>query len=158
MSNEQQARGETFLPNTPEHESTLIPRRDAIMHIDELLRPSVGADLSRPAPIYRPAPPIPLLDYSVNDHYSVPSGASCELDADGHCVTCSDEALPARVLRVDQESGLAQVSVVGTRFIASPKETIEEIDITLVDSVAPGDILLVHGGVAIAHQGEASHE
>jgi hypothetical protein len=33
------------------------------------------------------------------------SDASCELDADGHCVTCSDEALTARVLRVDQETG-----------------------------------------------------
>jgi hydrogenase maturation factor len=84
--------------------------------------------------------------------YRVPSGASCELDAEGyyaHCATCSDEALPARVLRVDQESGLALVSV---------KETVEEIDITLVDSVAPGDLLLVHGGVAIAHQGESNDE
>ncbi|HEY6408220.1 MAG TPA: HypC/HybG/HupF family hydrogenase formation chaperone [Ktedonobacteraceae bacterium] len=81
--------------------------------------------------------------------YRVPSGTSCELDAEGHCVTCSDEALPARVLRVDQEHGLA---------LASVKDTVEEIDITLVDSVAPGDILLVHGGVAIAHQGEASNE
>jgi hydrogenase assembly chaperone HypC/HupF len=79
--------------------------------------------------------------------YRVPSGASCGLDAEGHCITCSDEALPAKVLRVDQESGLAMVSV---------KNTIEEIDITLVDSVAPGDMLLVHGGVAIAHQDEAS--
>ena len=158
MSNKQQARVETFLPNTLEHESTLFPRRDPIMHSNELLQPSVGADLSRPPPIDRPSQPIPLLDSFVNDHDRVPSGANCELDADGHCVTCSDEALPARVLWVDQESALAQVSVVGTRSIASPKETVEEIDITLVDTVAPGDILLVHGGVAIAHQGEASHE
>ena len=98
---------------------------------------------------------------------------SCEFDAEGypaslaHCATCSDEALPARVLRVDQERGLALVSVVGTRFIApvvgtrfiaSPNETVEEIDISLVDSVAPGDLLLVHGGVAIAHQSEAHDE
>src|SRR5579859_4597829 len=158
MSNEQRARIETFLPNTLEHVSTLFPARDPIMHSNELLQPSVGADLSCPAPIYRPSQPIPSLDYFVNDHDRVPSGASCELDAGGHCVTCSDEALPARVLRVDQESGLAQVSVVGTRSIASPNEIIEEIDITLVDSVAPGDILLVHGGVAIAHKGEASNE
>src|SRR5450759_1847256 len=99
-----------------------------------------------------------------NPIYCVPSGASCEFDAEGyraslaHCATCSDEALPARVLRVDQESGLALVSVVGTRFIASPKETVEEIDITLVDEVAPGDLLRVHGGGAIAHQGEANDE
>jgi hydrogenase maturation factor len=156
MSNEQRTSAGTFLPNTLEHESTLFPRRDPIMHSNELLQPSVGADLSCPPPIYRPSQPIPLRDSFVNDHDRVPSGASCELDAGGHCVTCSDEALPARVLRVDQESGLAQVSVVGTRFIASP--IIEEIDITLVDSVAPGDILLVHGGVAIAHKGETSNE
>jgi hydrogenase maturation factor len=37
---------------------------------------------------------------------------------------------------------------VGAQFIA-PKT--EEIDITLVESVAPGDLLLVHGGVAIAN-------
>ncbi len=73
------------------------------------------------------------------------SDASCELDADGHCVTCSDEALTARVLRVDQETGLALVEIVAERH------TTEEIDITLVESVAPGDLLLVHGGVAIAN-------
>ena len=78
------------------------------------------------------------------------SDASCELDADGHCVTCSDEALTARVLRVDQETGLALVEIVDVeaQFIA-PKT--EEVDITLVESVAPGDLLLVHGGVAIAN-------
>src|SRR5438270_9493346 len=68
----------------------------------------------------------------------------CELDADGHCVTCSDEALPVKVLHVDAESGLALVEV---------KDTTEEIDVTLVDEVVPGDMLLVHGGVAIGHLG-----
>jgi hydrogenase maturation factor len=65
-------------------------------------------------------------------------------------VTCSDEALTARVLRVHQETGLALVEIVdvGGQFIAP---TTEEIDITLVESVAPGDLLLVHGGVAIAN-------
>ena len=38
---------------------------------------------------------------------------------EGHCITCSDEALPARVRRVDQESGLARVTV---------QDTAEEID------------------------------
>ena len=77
------------------------------------------------------------------------SNSSCGLDAEGHCVTCSDEALPARVLRVDSETGLALVAI---------KDATEEIDITLVDSVTPGDLLLVHGGVAIAQAGEASDE
>ena len=71
-----------------------------------------------------------------------PLSSLCELDAEGHCVTCSDEALPVRVLRVDAESGLALVEV---------KDTTEEIDVTLVDEVVPGDVLLVHGGVAIGH-------
>ena len=74
-------------------------------------------------------------------HELVPiNGASCVLDAEGHCVTCSDEALPVQVLRVDQETGLALVTV---------KDSTEEVDITLVEDVAPGDMLLVHGGVAI---------
>ena len=73
---------------------------------------------------------------------------SCTLDAEGHCITCSDEALQVRVLYVDEENGLAQVTLNGTE---------EEIDITLVESIAPGDILLVHGGVAIARVDEASN-
>lgn len=65
----------------------------------------------------------------------------CIPDAHGHCATCSDEALPATVLRVDAESGLALVQI---------NDTTEEIDITLVEDVTPGDVLLVHGGVAIS--------
>ena len=61
-----------------------------------------------------------------------------------HCITCSDAALPARVLSVDAETGLALVAVA---------EATEEIDISLVEDVAPGDMLLVHGGVALAHLG-----
>lgn len=77
------------------------------------------------------------------------SNASCELDAEGHCITCSDEALPAKVLRVDEETGLALVTL---------KNATEEVDITLVETVSPGDVLLVHGGVAIGHLGGARDE
>jgi hydrogenase maturation factor len=73
---------------------------------------------------------------------------SCALDAEGHCITCSDEALQVRVLYVDEENGLAQVIL---------NDTSEEIDITLVESIAPGDVLLVHGGVAIARVDETSN-
>ncbi len=69
----------------------------------------------------------------------------CHLDANGHCTTCSDEAQPARVLHIDQESGLALVAV---------RDATEEIDITLVEHVIPGDLLLIHGGVAIASLAE----
>lgn len=61
-----------------------------------------------------------------------------------HCITCSDEALPGLVLSVDNEAGLATVSI---------HSATREVDITLVDEVVPGDMLLVHGGVALAHSG-----
>jgi hydrogenase maturation factor len=67
--------------------------------------------------------------------------SQCELDVSGHCITCSDEALPARVLQVNQEVGLALVAL---------EDRTEEVDITLVEQVAPGNVLLVHGGAAIA--------
>jgi hydrogenase maturation factor len=76
------------------------------------------------------------------------SNASCELDAEGHCITCSDEALHVRVLSIDQENGVALVAV---------DDASEEIDVTLVDHVEAGDILLVHGGVAIARVDEADN-
>ncbi|MBO0782540.1 MAG: HypC/HybG/HupF family hydrogenase formation chaperone [Ktedonobacteraceae bacterium] len=65
----------------------------------------------------------------------------CELNAAGHCITCSDEALPARVLRIDRKMQLALVML---------NETTAEVDISLVEAVSPGDQLLVHGGAAIA--------
>jgi hydrogenase maturation factor len=64
----------------------------------------------------------------------------CELDAEGHCITCSDEAIAVTVQRIDQESGVAFVSV---------EDTTEEVDITLIEDIAEGDVILVHGGVAI---------
>jgi hydrogenase assembly chaperone HypC/HupF len=74
------------------------------------------------------------------------SFGSCEvIGAEGHCVLCSDEALPARVLRIDEQRGAALVTI---------KDEVGEIDITLVDEVMPGDWLLVHGGVAIATVGD----
>ncbi|HWQ11713.1 MAG TPA: HypC/HybG/HupF family hydrogenase formation chaperone [Roseiflexaceae bacterium] len=59
---------------------------------------------------------------------------------DDRCVTCADQALRATVLQI-HEAGLA--------LVALADETVE-IDITLVDDIAPGDQVLVHGGVAIA--------
>ena len=62
---------------------------------------------------------------------------------DEHCLTCSDALISVRVVSLLAESGLALVEVEGQR---------EEVDISLVEQVAPGDILLVHGGVALARQ------
>ncbi len=74
-------------------------------------------------------------------------GISCTLDGEGHCITCSDEAVQVQVVSVDEEKGFALVTVRGVE---------EEVDVTLVDQIAPGDVLLVHGGVAIGHVDEAS--
>jgi HupF/HypC family protein len=58
-----------------------------------------------------------------------------------HCITCSDEALPARVLSVDRERATAVVAL---------GDTTTEIDITLINDVTPGATLLIHGGVALS--------
>lgn len=63
------------------------------------------------------------------------------------CITCSDEALPATVLRVEEETGLAWVQLEHGQV---------EVDISLVDEARPGDMLLVHGGVGLANLGNAS--
>ena len=63
-------------------------------------------------------------------------------ESDFHCITCSDEAVKVRVISVDQEAALAMVAAGGAT---------EEVDISLVDAVSPGDTLLAHGGVALAH-------
>jgi hypothetical protein len=63
-----------------------------------------------------------------------------DLEYEFHCATCSDEAIPARVMRIDERSGLAMVELQGTPT---------EVDISLVDDVEPGDTLLIHGGVAL---------
>jgi hypothetical protein len=64
----------------------------------------------------------------------------CATDG-GRCITCADEALEVRVVRVDAAEGLALVAV---------GEFEELIDISLVDDVVPGETLLAHGGVALA--------
>ena len=69
--------------------------------------------------------------------------ASCGID--GHCITCSDEAVTVKVVSVDETTGMALVAVEGVT---------EEVDVTLIDTVSIGDSILVHGGVAIAHLGE----
>jgi hydrogenase maturation factor len=67
--------------------------------------------------------------------------SACQRDGGQRCLTCSDEMAPVRVIGLDQDAGLALVEVSGQR---------EEIDIMLVEDVSLGDLLLAHGGVAIA--------
>jgi len=59
---------------------------------------------------------------------------------DGHCVTCSDEGVPMRVVDVSAD-GLARC------------EDGVEVMIDLVGAVRPGDELLVHAGVALVKLG-----
>ena len=87
---------------------------------------------------------VPLL----NQEPGTPKVIACTLDGEGYCITCSDEAVQVRVVSVNVEGGLALVSVQGVE---------EEVDVTLVEQIAPGDVLLVHGGVAIGHVDEASN-
>ena len=61
---------------------------------------------------------------------------------DSHCVTCSDEAAPVRVVRIDETRELALCE-----DEAGERTTVE---IALVSPVAPGDMLLVHAGTALA--------
>ena len=61
--------------------------------------------------------------------------------AGGHCVTCGDDATPMRVLRVDEERGLA--------LCAGDDGVKRTVEVALVAPVTPGDELLVHAGVAI---------
>jgi hydrogenase maturation factor len=61
--------------------------------------------------------------------------------ADGHCITCSDEGVPMRVVAAGGD-GLALCADEGGG----------ELDVMtdLVGAVTPGDDLLVHAGVALA--------
>jgi hypothetical protein len=73
-------------------------------------------------------------------HNHAPNPSRCSTENE-HCITCSDQALPARVLSVDHARGLALVEI---------EQTTTEIDVTLIEDVQPGDTLLVHGGVALS--------
>ena len=75
-----------------------------------------------------------------------PEGTFCRVDEHGHCSTCSDEALPAHVLRILGEEGIAFAEMDGQEV---------QVDISLVDDVHPGSWLLVHGGVALEQLTEA---
>ncbi len=62
---------------------------------------------------------------------------------DTHCITCGDEALPATVVSLDERLDVAVVEIDGQTT---------EVDISLVDGVAIGDTVLVHGGVALSSE------
>jgi hydrogenase assembly chaperone HypC/HupF len=58
-----------------------------------------------------------------------------------HCITCSDEGVPMRVLKLDDNRGLA--------LCEKDDGEHSTVEIALVGPVEPGDELLVHAGVAL---------
>jgi hydrogenase maturation factor len=69
------------------------------------------------------------------------SEGACDVTSSSHCVTCGDDAIPLRVLAVDETSGLARC--------ADEAGAESEVEIALVEPVVPGDTLLVHAGTAL---------
>ena len=65
---------------------------------------------------------------------------------DTHCVTCSDEATPLRVLGIGQD-GLASCLDDDGRWVQVMTE--------LVGPLGPGDVVLAHAGVALTRVGAA---
>jgi hydrogenase maturation factor len=64
-----------------------------------------------------------------------------------HCITCGDEGIPMRVLRIDGSRGLALCETEDGRQ--------SSVEIALVD-VGEGEWVLVHAGVALAGLGGAA--
>ncbi len=71
--------------------------------------------------------------------------AACVAHSDEHpthCITCGDDGVEMRVLRIDPARALALcLDAEGAR---------STVETALVDEVAPGARLLVHAGTAIA--------
>ena len=78
----------------------------------------------------------------------VDSSAALRCEPEHGCITCSDEALPLRVVKVDRERELALCA-----NTAGDRTTVE---IALVAPIEPGDEILVHAGTAIARAPEGA--
>ena len=63
--------------------------------------------------------------------------------SDEHCITCGDQGLPLRIVALEGD-GLARC-----HDEAAPGEPDSTVDVQLVGAVAPGDLVLVHAGVAL---------
>jgi len=76
---------------------------------------------------------------SHHDTASEPPDSGAQSCTSHHCVSCSDEAIPGRVVAL-LEDGMALAEFPGAT---------EEINVELVDA-APGDLVLVHARIAIS--------
>ena len=72
------------------------------------------------------------------------SASRCHED---HCITCGDEGIEMRVTRAEDVQGIAACRD------AQGAQT--EVDVLLVEPVRPGELLLVHAGVAIGRVGRS---
>ncbi|HEY4305387.1 MAG TPA: HypC/HybG/HupF family hydrogenase formation chaperone [Gemmatimonadaceae bacterium] len=66
-------------------------------------------------------------------------------DDPAHCITCSDEGIPMRVVSCDADGALAWCeSETGAR---------SEVLIGLIEHACAGDVVLVHAGTALTRVG-----
>lgn len=63
-------------------------------------------------------------------------------ETDSHCITCADEALPWRVVQVDEQRELA--------LCENDDGERSTVETALVQPVTAGEVLLVHAGTALA--------
>jgi hydrogenase maturation factor len=63
------------------------------------------------------------------------------------CITCGDEAIRMRVIRIDRERELA--------LCETEEGERSSVEIALVEPVSEGELLLVHAGTAIAQADSA---
>ncbi len=70
------------------------------------------------------------------------SSSSLHCEPEHGCITCGDEAVPLRVLKLDDVRGLA--------LCENDEGARETVEVALVPEVSLGDRLLVHAGTAIA--------
>jgi hydrogenase expression/formation protein HypC len=68
-----------------------------------------------------------------------PPAGQCAADG-GHCITCSDEGVPMRVVSAQEALAVCR----------DDERRLHDVAIDLVAPVSPGDRVLVHAGVAIA--------
>jgi hydrogenase maturation factor len=63
-----------------------------------------------------------------------------------HCITCGDQGIPMRVVALEGEGLACCCGATG-----GDEDSI--VDVQLVGDVAPGDLVLVHAGVALVQLG-----
>ncbi len=70
-----------------------------------------------------------------------------------HCITCADEGVALRVLRVD---AVRELALCGGGEAEAGRGATQLVQTALVGRVWTGDVLLVHAGTAIARLAERS--